>query len=302
MLLFLFFIFILNTNAIIVFERKKITGGITTSITPSSIPVLGLKYARQTPKSNEDTSLSYDRFTGEFTSISATSGISFKLPNSTIITHQLNEFIEHPAFSFGSFIEVDGPIIASAVRRKSASNFGNTFTPSIYRCAVKSVRDPFLWYVSAYYPIRTQPFNATEECPNLATYYFLFKSETQIGSAEIAPNPNPSPIGIGCFDDTDPAVGFGKCITESSRRYCVEDQSCVTTEEPRTSLKNMHPFTTAEYGAVESIRILRDNVFPFEESTTVGMTGTTSPTFNATSDATLRSMCMFTLGIILLVF
>lgn len=260
MFLFLYFITIITAAPVVVFERAA-TPTCGTPLIPHSYPTLNIRYARQT-KLIDQNSGSYNE-AGRFTSISSEPGvgISFELTNGTIITHQLDQCIDHPAFNFGKFIVVDGPIIASAIRRRSVNNLGDSEVPNHRNCEAQLARDWFTWYMSAFYPIQKQPLNTSEDCPIFGTFYYLFNGNTQIGAVRFSPNTTPSPIGNGCFNDTDPAIG--RCVKPTSRRYCVPNANCATTDAPRAALR-MGPFVTDEWGAIESIRVATDNTFPFE--------------------------------------
>ena len=257
MLLF-FLALICAVDAIVVFQRyRDIT--CTTRVLPDSMPILDLRFAEQKPFDRTDNTKFY--YAGKFTSITDTqvqfTDMSPTLTNGMVTNSTVGDgtCIEHPAFSFGRFVNIPAPAIATIERRVLPSQF---FQPSSEICQYKFERDKYTWYVHVY-PVQNTPFPAGQ-CPTEGKFYFSMNGGTEIGSVYFGSLPLPA--GSGCFNITDPAVA--PCVTTSMRRYCIPEANCYA---PDPSGISMSPFRPTEGGIIESLRVVTTNVFPIQEPT-----------------------------------
>lgn len=264
-LLLIFYIAISCAQSVVVFERYSSADCNPNSrIYPHSFPSLGgMIYAQQ--RTDKE-------YAGIFTDINNTH-VAFKSPLQGTIISPINSSacFDHPAFSYGRFKLVQGPIIVSFERRTTSI----TDQPQSFNCVTKQARDQFLWFLNAYPDIQRTPLTT---CPAVGVTVFLIQNGN-IASMKIGTTTAAKQSGNGCFDNSDPIVQA--CNPQNHQRYCVADTSCSATD---LSSLRLDPFRDPNSGVVESIRIVSNNVFPFSQTATTSMT-TTATVAPTTSDA-----------------
>lgn len=257
-LLLIFLTIICETAAqdIVVYERFKTSECLTADkLFPPSYPSIGLRYSDQSypvnsPESNPE-------YVGMFTAV-LPSRVSFDTPlmRETIVNTPDNTTCDfHPAFGYGYFITVPGPIIVTLERK---STIQDTNDPVPIKCSNEFERrqPTTVWYVNAYPNIQRTPLTA---CPQSGNTLYLIQNGN-ISSIEFGVRTY-TPTDIGCFDDTSSI--FQNCDPTTHRRYCVPDASCSLPDLSSVSVR-LGLFKSQNLGIIESIRIVSDNVFPFD--------------------------------------